>query len=187
MARSLPAALETEFDSAELKPFYAVEIQFDSGTVYFWTGYGTLTADGKEWVGTGEILGISAATETTDLQATGLVFSFNGLDESITAVPFVEPYQGRTIKLYVGALDADNQPVSTLYEQFSGFMDVMSITEGNGVVNLDITCENRLIDLQRPRKRLYTNEEQLIRYPSDNSLEVVASLQDKSLTWGKSS
>ena len=185
MARSLPAALETEFDASELKPFYAVEIQFDSAPVYFWTGYGTLTADGKEWIGTGEILGISANTETTDLEAVGMTFSFNGLDASITAVPFVEPYQGRTIKLYVGALDADNQPVSALYQQFSGFMDVMTITEGNGSVSLEIQAENRLIDLQRPRKRLYTNEEQLSRYPGDTSLEVVASLQDKSLTWGK--
>lgn len=186
MARSLPAALETEFDSSELKPFYAVELMFDSGIVRFWTGYGTIDIDGKSWIGSGEILAVSASTETTELEATGMLFSFNGLDASITAVPFVEPYQGRTIKLYVGALDASNQPVSSLYEQFSGFMDVMVITEGHDTVNLEIQAENRLIDLQRPRKRLYTNEEQLSRYPGDNSLDVVASLQDKSLTWGRS-
>lgn len=185
MARTLPAALQTELDATELKPFYAVELVFDSGTLRFWTGYGDITANGQTWNGSGTVLGFSQTTEATDLSATGMTLTFTGLESSIIAVLLGENYRGRSAKIYLGALDATNQPVSDMYQIFAGRMDVMTLQENGETANVSISIENVLIDLERPRARKLTNEEQLKRFASDNSLSGVAKLQDRQLSWGR--
>ena len=185
MARTLPAALATELSATELKPFYAIEMVFDSGTVRFWTGYGDITANGETWTGSGTILAISNSNETTDLAANGLTFTFNGLEASFVAIALTENYRGRLVRCYLGCLDSENQPVSDLYQLFAGRMDVMSITEDGTTASITISSENVLIDLERPRIRKYTDEEQRKRFSNDNSLELVASMQDKQISWGK--
>lgn len=185
MARSLPAALSTQFGAAQLKPFYAVELDFDSETLRFWTGYGTITASGEEWDGAGTILSITSPTENIDLSADGISISFSGLDSSIVAVTLTQNYRGRSAKVYIGALDSSNQPVSDLYQVFAGRMDVMSIQEDGQTATVNISVENVLIDLDRPRIRKLTDEEQRKRFPGDASLENVASLQDRQISWGR--
>ena len=185
MARTLPAALSTEFGAAQLKPFYAVELGFSSGTVRFWTGYGTITANSVEWSGAGMVLSMSSPSEKIDLSADGITISFSGLDTSIVAISLLENYRGRSAKVYIGALDDENQPVSDLYQVFAGRMDVMTIQEDGQTATVSITVENVLVDLERPRIRKLTDEEQQSRYPGDISLQSVASLQDRQLSWGK--
>ena len=185
MARTLPAALATEFDAAQLKPFYAVELDFDSGVLRFWTGYGTITANGEEFEGAAQVLGISSANENIDLSADGLTISFAGLDSSIVAATLTQNYRGRSAKVYIGALDASNEPVSAMYQVFAGRMDIMSIQEDVQTATISLQVENVLIDLERPRTRKLTDEEQRKRFLGDASLENVASLQDRQISWGR--
>ena len=185
MARTLPTALSAELDAATLKPFYAVELGFDSGTLNFWTGYGDITANGETWTGSGNVLQISTSTENTDLSANGITLTFSGLDSSIVAISLTQNYRGRIAKVYLGCLDADNQPVSDLYQVFAGRMDTMTITENGATASMTITVENVLIDLERARMRKYTDAEQQKRYPGDLSLENVAALQDRQISWGR--
>ena len=185
MSRTLPAALATEFGSVELKPFQAVEIEFSDGILRCWTGYGTLTADGQEWEGIGQVLGISEATEAADLAANGITVTLSGLDTSVLSAILNENYKLRPLSIYVGALDDDNVPVSSLYKTFDGRMDTVNIQEDGEKVTLSINAESRLIDLNRPRTRKLTDAEQKSRYPGDDSLAQVALLADRQLDWGK--
>jgi len=185
MARSLPSALSAEINATELKPFYAVEFLFDSGDVRFWTGLGEITANGEVWTGAGSVLSISDSAEGIDLSANGLTVLLSGLDSSIVAVALTENYRGRTCKVYMGALNATNQPVSDLYQVFAGRMDTMNIQEDGTTASISITIENVLIDLERARTRKLTDEEQRKRYPGDNSLSNVAGLQDRQISWGR--
>lgn len=185
MSRTLPEALATEFQGVELKPFYAVELLFDSGDIRFWTGYDQITANGNVWDGSGLVMGISGTSEPSDLSANGMTITFSGLDSSIVAIMLGENYRGRIAKVYLGALGADNQPVSDIYQIFAGRMDVMTLQEGGNVATISISIENVLIDLERPRPIRLTNEDQLNRYSGDNSLSGVALLQDRQISWGK--
>lgn len=185
MARSLPAALATELSATELKPFYAVELAFDSGTVRFWTGYGDITASGEEWTGSGTIMGLTNSVEADDLSANNVTLSFSGIESSFVAIALTQNYRGRSAKIYLGCLDAENQPVSNLYQLFAGRMDIMTINEDGKTATMTISIENVLVDLERARMRKYTDEEQRKRYPGDNSLEFVATLQDKQIAWGR--
>jgi hypothetical protein len=185
MARTLPAALSSEFGATELKPFYAVELSFDSGTLRFWTGYGQISANNYVWDGAANVLNFNEITEATDLSAKGINLTFSGLSTNIIAVLLGENYRGRSAKIYVGALDSSNQPVSDMYQIFAGRMDVMTITETGQTATIQINIENVLIDLERPRTRKLTSEEQLERYPGDTSLQGVGALQDRQISWGR--
>lgn len=185
MARTLPSALSAEFNADELKPFYAVELLFDSGDLRFWTGYGDITANSETWTGSGTVISFSSTNEATDLSANGMSLNFSGLDSSIISIMLSENYRGRLAKVYLGALGANNLPVSDLYQIFAGRMDVMSLQENGETANITITIENVLIDLDRPRARKLTNEEQLKRFSGDDSLKNVASLQDRQIAWGR--
>lgn len=185
MARTLPEALQTELNAKELKPFYAVQFFFDSGTVSFWTGLGEIYANSTTFYGGFGVLSISKSKETSDLGAEGMLVTLNGLDSSLVSLALQENYRNRFCKIYMGALGDDFQPVSDLYQIFMGRMDTMSIQEDGNTATLQLTVENVLIDLERPRLRKYTNEEQLQRYAGDNSLETVAALQDKEIIWGR--
>lgn len=185
MSRSLPSALATEFDADQLKPFYAVELLFDSGDLRFWTGYGDITANAETWNGAGLVMSFSEVAEATDLSANGITITFSGLDSSIVSVMLGENYRGRSAKIYLGALDAENQPVSDMYQVFAGRMDVMSLQEDGQTATISISVENVLIDLDRSRTRKLTTEEQLDRFAGDESLSGVAQLQDRQIAWGR--
>lgn len=185
MSRSLPSALSSELNADELKPFYAVELLFDSGDLRFWTGYGDITANSETWTGSGTILSFSSTQEVTDLSANGMTLTFSGLESTIIAILLGENYRGRIVRVYLGCLDANNQPVSDMYQVFAGRMDVMTMQENGSSATISISAENVLIDLDRPRARKLTNEEQLKRFPADSSLSNVAKLQDRQISWGR--
>ena len=185
MARTLAAALSTELNASQLSPFYALEFVFDSGTLRLWTGVGTLTANSVSWTGGAGVIGLSSSTESTDLTANSLTISLNGLDTSLLSLSLDEPYRNRPFRLFLGALNSSNQSVASLYQLFYGRMDTMSIQDEGATANIVLVVENALVDLNRPRLRFLTDEEQQSRYPGDLSLENVAQLQDRPLYWGR--
>ena len=63
-------------------------------------------------------------------------------------------------------------------------MDVMNISESGDSAQITINGESRLIDLDVPRVRRYTSEDQKIDFPNDKGLEYIADLQDKEIVWG---
>lgn len=183
--RALSSALASELDASKLKPFYALEFDFDSGAARLWTGLGELIADGETWTGGAGVIGISTSSETVDLSANNVTITLNGLDSSILTIALAEPYRNRPFTLYLGCLDEDNQSVGSMYQLFSGRMDTMSVEDSGSTANISLIVENALVDLERPRIRRLTNEEQLARYPGDESLSGVAGLQDRQISWGR--
>lgn len=69
-------------------------------------------------------------------------------------------------------------------ERFTGRADVMALSDDGQTATITLSVESRLIDLQRPRSRRYTHDDQQIYYPADLGLQYVADLQDKEFTWG---
>ena len=64
-------------------------------------------------------------------------------------------------------------------------MDLMTIADDGERANIGLTCENRLIDLNKPRIRRYTNSDQQSEFSGDTGFSFVESLQEKTIYWGK--
>lgn len=181
MPRTAPAGLLSALQDEVVYPFFAVDLNFSSGPVYFWTGYEDLTIDGKIYLGVGSLVNISTVEETTEIEAKGALITMTGIPSSFLSLAIQEPYQGRECKIYFG-LKAGSVYTT---EIFSGELDQMNISEDGDTSTIAVTAENVLIKLDRPIIRRLTNEDQKSRYPNDKGLEYVASLQDKEVFWGR--
>jgi len=183
MSRGITSALNTVFTSSEVRPFVAVDLAFSGGNVTVWTGLGNITFASTTFVGTGEILGISAITESGAVQANGLNINFNGLDSTLVSTALTENYQGRSAIVYMGSLTSAYQVVADPYVLFKGRMDTMDIADDGQRADIQISCESRLIDLGRARVRRYTQVDQQTEFAGDKGLDFVSSLQEKSIRW----
>lgn len=174
----------SDFSADSLQPFLAVEALFDSGDVRLWGGYGDLTIDGEEYTGGGSLLNISGVQESGEISAQGASVVLSGLDASIISIALTENYQNRSCRIIIGTLNSDGQ-VGAFYTLFKGRIDTMTIEEGGDTASIAVSLENRLIDLERPRARRYTNEDQQSLYPGDTGFSYVNDIQDKTIDWGR--
>ena len=174
----------TGFDADSLNPFVAIDLAFDSGDVRLWNGYGEITIDSQVYTGAGSLLAISSVEETGEIAARGVTMTLTGISSDIISIALSENYQNRTAKVFIGSL-SDSGAVSA-YQLFGGRLDIMNIEESGETATISVTAENRLIDLERPRVRRFTSEDQKALYPGDLGLDYVNDLQDKTLDWGKS-
>lgn len=71
MSRDLTPTTVTSIEQPEVFPFFAVDLLFDGNPVYTWTGVGTLTIGGKDYVGAGQLLNISSIEETQEKAVKG--------------------------------------------------------------------------------------------------------------------
>ena len=184
MSRTLPTGMVAKLTAGEVELFHALELQF-STTIYLWTGIGDkdLTPEnGSEntYLGVGNLLQIGQPSEALDLSAQGLNLSLSGLDNSILSAALSENYQGNLAKLYLGIVG-----VSNMAEIFSGYMDVMTINEEASAVNISLSIESRLIDLERPRVARYTksSHQSISGNSGDKFFNFLTDIQDKKVVW----
>jgi hypothetical protein len=186
MSRELTSTIQAACAAQQVIPAYLVELIFDSAPLRMWGGRGNLTWWGRTFTGTGDFGGISAISETAKIEANGIDLSLSGIPSQMISLALAEPYRGRRVYVWLaffstttGALLADPVPV------FAGRMDTMRISDSGQTSTISVSCESKLIDLERARERRYTHEDQQDLYPGDLGLEYVASLQEKELFWGR--
>jgi hypothetical protein len=207
MSRDLSTAISSSLEDNVVYPFFAVELQFDSpNTLRLWTGYGTLVYDNVSYYGTGELLGISSVEETIEMAAKGATLTLSAVPSEVISLALQSPYQGRVCKIYFGMFTTDTllQEDGTSYilmqdgskirlesqetgltEVFTGYMNQMNIEEGPDTSTIQLSVENKLVDLERPRVARYTSAYQKDKFNGDLGLDFVESLQDQKLTWGR--
>lgn len=197
MSRAIPSSLLSALISDKIKPYFAVELMFDTrvstdvegnianiGPLRMWTGLGdkTITVQGSSQVftGTGSLLTIGDLEEVGDLSSKSVELTLSGIPTSIVSLALQEPYQRRPMRLYLG-----EQSDSSVVEIFSGKMDKMKISDEADSSTIALTVESKLIELERPSGWRYTNENHQSRYDGDSFFSYVQSLQDAQLIWGR--
>lgn len=185
MSRSLTSSMQTAVTADLVRPIILVECAFDSGDLNLWNGIGTLTVSSTDYVGAGTLLAIGEIAESSELQANGLTVTLSGITDPLLSKARDEDYQGRELKVKLGAMDSSNGVISSPVTVFSGFMDTMVINDSAETATIQIAVENRLIEFERTRIRRYTAEDQKIDYPNDKGLEFVAELAEKEIIWGR--
>jgi hypothetical protein len=191
MARNISNAVALEVAKGKIRPAVFAELQFTSGTVYFWSGIGTKTWNGNDWLGVGTLGAISSISESTEVRADGIVLALVGVPAEVFSADGIfgkvvdEIRLGKTAKIYLGFLNEAGDVIADPYRCFSGRLDVPTLSPGPDTVSIRITCENLLIDLRRSRERRYTHEDQQIDYPGDKGFEFVPQLQEWNGVWGR--
>jgi len=189
MTRTISSTVVDQVAAPSCKPVFLAQFEYDSSPLNLWTGtqpvlYNIGRGGGPEsFVGAGDLLGVSPITETQQLRATGLDFSLTGINAQMLSIALAEPYQGRQCSLHLGFME-DGDILAGL-EIFRGRMDVMTISEGGVTSSITVAAESILIGLEKLDERRWTGEDQKISYPTDLGFDMVPSLQQKEITWGK--
>ena len=189
MARSITTAFKNAIKSSVVRPLLAVELEFSTGTLRFWNGYGdlTMTAGGSSntFTGLGDLMGISAIAESDQVEAIGASLSLTGIKSSFISTALTGNYTNRNASIFLGLFDSSKSVIADVYTLFKGKMDIMKIDEGPESATITLNLENRLIALDRPKERRYTHEDQQLSFSGDLGFEFVPDLQDKEIIWGK--
>lgn len=167
--------------------FFAVKAEFDSDDILVWTGIDDLTINSETYTGAGTLLSISDMEDTLDMKATGLSVALSGMDPDVLDAALTENYQNRDISVFMGFLMGGSNEVAGVLKVFAGRMVSLEIEDTIDGATVNVTCENRLIDLERPSNLRYTSESQQFIDSSDTGLNRVQQLQDKQLAWGQKS
>jgi hypothetical protein len=174
MSRTVPTDILTALSQPEVEPFYAVEIDLDSGPLRIWTGVGDRTIDGNTYTGGGNLVGISGLEEVADLSAKNITLTLSGMPPSVVALALGEPYQRRKVRVLWGV-----RGVSDFVEVFSGSLNQMVIEDGPESGTISVTVDSKLVELERASNRRYTSVSHKTRYPNDTFFDFVAQIQDK--------
>ena len=186
MSRSLTTGMQSAVIADLVRPITLVQCAFDSGNLNLWSGIGELTVDSVDYVGAGSLLSIGEIAETSELSANGITVTLSGVTSPLLSKARDEDYQGRELKVLLGAMDASNGVITSPVVIFSGFMDTMVINDSSETATIQVAVENRLIEFERTRVRRYTAEDQKIDYPNDKGHEFVAEMAEKEIVWGRS-
>ena len=205
-SRDLTAAFVTAVTALELRPAVFLELEYDETTLRLWDGVGPISWNGEVWTGAGNMLGIQAAEETKELEASNAVFELNGVPESLISIALNHAAEGRgrparvwfgllTLESTAGSHSAAHSSAFAVYKPenaviadpvriFSGKMDVPTIQDDPARPVIQLTAENDLVALNRARNRRWTHEDQQIDYPGDLGFEGLARQQDTPFVWG---
>jgi hypothetical protein len=176
--------------SRKVAPRWLVEIEFDGGTTRLWNGLGILRALGEDWIGAGRLGTIEPIQDTQATVASGVRMSLTivptdempDAPDAFLNIALSEQYQGRPCTIYGALMNPDtNELIGDPFIRFNGNLDVMEDVEIPGQAVVTVTAENRLIDLERPKNRNYTPEDQKSFFPGDTFFDEVAQLQQREI------
>lgn len=186
MSRTMSTAFRNAVTGDLLRPFSMIVAEFDGGTLRFWDGYGDLDYDSNTYTGAGDLIGIDVPQETQGVEARQASFVLNGVNDAIIAAAQGDEYQGKSITVHLGALEADGSVVADPIQVFAGLMDVIDTDDDPLNPLISMSAEHSLVRLSRSNERRYTPEDQKLDDSSDTAFKGVAALQDAEIVWGQS-
>lgn len=185
MARDLHADFKTEVTQDVMRPVFLIDVAYNGGTVYMWSGLGDITYNSNTYTGVGDFLGIAPVEETSAIKATGINITLSGIPSAQLSNVLSNVRTGKAMVIYLAFVDESYALVNNPYILFQGLTDIPEITETGETSLITFSAESRLIDLQRARLSRYTDQEQQQRYSGDVFFEYVPTLQNKDIKWGR--
>lgn len=183
--QGLDASITNRLGADHQEIFFAVKAEFDSDDIMLWTGSGDLVIGSDTYIGAGGLLSISNSEESSDIRSNGVTVSISGMDTDVLGYALTENYQNRPFTLLMGYLMGGANESAGEVILFKGRMISIVVKDDTNGSTIEVSAENRLLDLQRPSKYRYTKESQNFLYPNDVSLNRIASLQDQEIVWGR--
>lgn len=182
--RTLTTAVKAELTKGNIQIAVFVECVFDGGPLRLWTGMGNFTLNGNVFAGVGSLAGISAIQESADdIRAAGVVLSLSGVPSSLISLILTEHFQSRPATIWLAFFTSAWALIPDAVNLFTGRMDYPVLEDGGDTAKISVYVESELVDLERPRVRRFTHEDQWELYPGDRGLEYVASIQNMDVVW----
>jgi hypothetical protein len=186
MSRDIDAALKAASKQDKIQPVILVKLKYDSADVNVWSGFGTLSFGGEDYLGVGDFGSVSPVQEDSELATSSIQLTLSGINPALLSVQLNEHYQGNPATVWLGMFDNTTQALLTPTIIFKGLMDNSQITLGKtGIITVNVT--NRLARWDKTNDRRYNNNDQKNLFPDDDFFQFVEGLSEKVLVWGRES
>jgi len=185
--RPMSDDMATALSSPLLRPAIFFQAQFASGTIYLWSGIGTISWNGQNWTGVGSLGKISAIEEGTGIEAKGVTVQLSGIDPAMLADALQELQLGTPAAIYLALFDTSSPPqlIADPLVCWAGRVDQPTIEVSGESATISLNCENRLLDMNVAVDRRYTLDDSHIENPDDLGFMFVNSLQEQTISWGR--
>jgi hypothetical protein len=183
MPRPLSTAMLAWLNGSVLPVALFFEGTFVTGTVYMWTGYGSITWNGNTWLGIGTMGGVTTIDEGSTVEAKGIAVTLSGFDATTLANVLGEFQLGLPMTVYLVGFN-DGAIIDNPLIAFSGRMDKPDISVDGTQGKIQIACESRLLDMNVAVDRRYTADDQQRDWPGDLGFNSVNSIQEMTIYFG---
>lgn len=188
--RTISAANETATLSQVVKAVLFARLDFFSGVIRVHTDIGPRTAThpvfGAEvYDGIGDFGGISSdVVESVNPAPVQLRLSLTGIKSSLIATALTDDYFRRDAEIMLGLDDSAGVLVDDPEILFSGYMDKIDMTLGDGSGTMTLNLESRATNLLRSSDQRYTDEDKQAESPGDRAANYIYRMLDLQLRWG---
>lgn len=155
-------------------------------TFRFWSGAGTLTWDGHEFLGVARLGRVTGAGETAEIRRTETVYSLAGISEFESLNDFLEvPVRGGQARAWIAFLDDNERVIDDPILIDDSILDTASPSfsdDGSAVLNLNAT--SAIFRWQKPIGRFITHEDQQEAFPGDTGFDrIPTEVASKQVSW----
>lgn len=175
---------QTEAAKEHYLMFIAVDFDFPSGHIRFWSGIGDLTIGSDTYIGAGELGSVSMAEERSSLTFDSKVYQLSGVDPALVPESDIDDSFGRSVVEYFGFLDTTTRTLlDTPETNWEGRIDSIRRVRGERPL-IEVKAEHRLVLLDQSDDWLFTHEHQQQFFAGDLGFDRIPSLELKTLQWG---
>jgi hypothetical protein len=180
---SLSPAAKAALASGTVSIVQLLLLAFPSGTVALNSSNFDFTHNGILYKGA---YGLGSVSEIQDSpgEIKGIQFTLNGGSANLIALALdgSKEWQGTPVTILTAILD-NTYTIVDAPNLWSGFGDVMSISEEEGTTVIQATAESSAVDFMRGDSLAYNDADQQMLYPGDLGFSFVLSQVDKPVVW----
>lgn len=185
MTRTLTTPVKNQLTASTNRPALLFDLFFEQATIRLWTGYGTLVWGTDVYFGNGWLTSVSNYSETGDIRPEGMTITLTGIPLEVTSLILSSAKQSDTCNVWFAVLNEAFVLINDPFKLFRGRFDLAEIKEGPDTTTIAINYESRLVALDKPKIRRYTQADQAAQYPDDKGFEHVIKIPEWTGFWGK--
>ena len=189
--RTISATNETASLAQVVKPVFYTRLDFSTGVQRFHTEIGPRTVThptfGAElYTGIGDFGGLSSEVkESTTGTPHSVTLSLTGLKASLINLALTDDYFRRDAEIMLSLEDGNGVLLDDPIILFSGYMDKVDMTLGEGIANLSMVLESRGTNLLTASDWRFTDEDKQTEVSGDLAGEYIWMMIDLQLKWGE--
>jgi hypothetical protein len=192
MSRALAPATSAALNAGDVGKRTLILFDFGSGLYGFWSGVGTLSHDGVDYLGAGSLISIDDLRQTSSLDAVQVVARLTGVPNSdltpdTLATIENEHYHQRPCTISTAYFSTATGALLSVELEFDGVIDRMPHFESeDGTAVLEAHLESRFVDHRRSDYRVRSDGDQKRIHPSDEGLRHVTIVATERVVFGRS-
>ena len=183
MARSLSGSLTTELATNKLNPIDLIYIGVNTG-YYYTDHYKNISYGGNTYQATSLFLGVSDASESSEVSVNDLVVKFTGADQTIISLFLTYDYMNKQAFVYRGFLDDSQALIADPFLLFDGRIENFNITETDNSSEVSISIASHWADFDKIAGRKTNTNSQKLFFSTDKGFDY-ASKSVKEIKWGR--